>query len=89
MAQYSNKSLKPGLVIKSHSFTIDGKQDSGNHPPTVNANNASITRISKGKEIAGSEVMTLQELATYLCVPKATVYRLVQRGGFPAFKVGR
>jgi excisionase family DNA binding protein len=68
---------------------IDPKQESGSHPPTVNASTAGITRISKDKEIAGSEVMTLQELATYLCISRATVYRLVQRGGFPAFKVGR
>lgn len=53
----------------------------------MNASSGGITKISK--EIARSEVMTLQQLATYLGIPKATIYRLVHRGGFPAFKVGR
>jgi excisionase family DNA binding protein len=55
----------------------------------MNASSTGNHKISKGEEIAGSEVMTLQELATYLCIPKATIYRLVQKGGLPAFKVGR
>ena len=78
-------------VVKAHSLTIREK-DAVTHPPTAQLMNASSTgnhKISKDKGIAGSEVMTLQELATYLRIPKATIYRLVQKGSLPAFKVGR
>jgi excisionase family DNA binding protein len=45
--------------------------------------------IPKVENIAGSEIMTLQQLATYLCISRSTIYRLVQTGRLPAFRVGR
>ena len=36
-----------------------------------------------------SELMTLEEVAAYLRVTKKTIYRLLERGGIPANKVGR
>ncbi len=35
------------------------------------------------------ELMTLEEVANYLRVTKKTIYRLLERGGIPAMKVGR
>ena len=35
------------------------------------------------------EIMTVEELAKYLRVPRSTVYRLAQRGRVPSQKVGR
>jgi len=35
-----------------------------------------------------SKVMTVEEIAEYLRVHKSTVYRLLRRGGIPAFKLG-
>ncbi len=35
-----------------------------------------------------AELMTVQELADYLRVTKKTIYRLLERGGIPAIKVG-
>ena len=55
----------------------------------INANSVDNYRISKVENIADSEVMTLQQLATYLCLPRSTIYRLVQTGRLPAFKLGR
>jgi excisionase family DNA binding protein len=46
-------------------------------------------QIPKDENIPGSEVMTLQQLAAYLCLPRSTIYRLVQTGRLPAFKIGR
>jgi len=37
---------------------------------------------------AESEILTLEEVATYLKAGKRTVYRLAQRGEIPAFKLG-
>ncbi|WP_029046414.1 helix-turn-helix domain-containing protein [Cupriavidus sp. amp6] len=34
------------------------------------------------------EILTLDEVAAYLKTGKRTVYRLVQRGEIPAFKLG-
>lgn len=34
-------------------------------------------------------VMTVEEVAEYLRIPRGSVYRLAQRGGIPAHKVGR
>jgi excisionase family DNA binding protein len=34
------------------------------------------------------EILTLDEVATYLKAGKRTVYRLAQKGGIPAFKLG-
>jgi excisionase family DNA binding protein len=45
--------------------------------------------IPKFENSSGSDVMTLQQLAMYLCIPRSTIYRLVQTGRLPAFKVGR
>jgi excisionase family DNA binding protein len=35
------------------------------------------------------EIMTVQELAQYLRLAEATIYRLAQAGEIPAVKVGR
>lgn len=35
-----------------------------------------------------SEILTLEEVAAYLKAGKRTVYRLVQKGEIPAFKLG-
>ena len=35
-----------------------------------------------------AELMTVQEMADYLRVTKKTIYRLLERGGIPAIKVG-
>lgn len=34
------------------------------------------------------EILTLEEVASYLKAGKRTVYRLAQQGGIPAFKLG-
>ena len=36
-----------------------------------------------------SEVMTLDELAVYLKIPKSTLYKLVQEGRLPGQKIGK
>src|SRR5271154_1988571 len=36
----------------------------------------------------GSEIMTLHDVARYLNCHYTTVYRLIQRGGFPVFRLG-
>jgi excisionase family DNA binding protein len=36
-----------------------------------------------------SNVLTLEELSSYLKIPKSTVYKLVREGKIPAQKVGR
>ena len=36
-----------------------------------------------------SQVMTLDELATYLKLPKSTLYKLVQQGRVPGQKLGK
>lgn len=38
---------------------------------------------------AANELMTVGEVATYLHLSPATVYRLAQTGELPAFKIGR
>jgi len=35
------------------------------------------------------QVMTLEELATYLKVPKSTLYKAVQEGRIPGQKIGK
>jgi excisionase family DNA binding protein len=35
------------------------------------------------------EIMTIEEVASYLRIPVSTVYRLAQQGRIPASKVGR
>jgi excisionase family DNA binding protein len=34
------------------------------------------------------EIMTIVEVAAYLRIHRTTVYRLIKKGGFPAFKIG-
>ena len=51
--------------------------------------NSSNSRASVSKTVTTLEVLTLQELATYLGVSKSTVYRCVQLSRVPAFRVGR
>jgi excisionase family DNA binding protein len=36
-----------------------------------------------------SDLMTANEVSEYLRIPKSTVYKLVQEGQIPGFKVGR
>lgn len=36
-----------------------------------------------------SQVLTIDELATYLKIPKSTLYKLVREGKIPSQKVGR
>ena len=38
--------------------------------------------------MAETDVMTVREVAEYLKVKERTIYRLVAKGGIPAFKVG-
>jgi len=40
-------------------------------------------------EVTGNEIMTAPEVAQYLRLDKATIYRLAQAGEIPAVKVGR
>ncbi len=35
------------------------------------------------------KALTIHEVATFLRIPKASVYKLVHEGGLPAFKVGK
>jgi len=35
------------------------------------------------------EILTLEELSSYLKIPKSTIYKLVREGKIPAQKVGR
>ena len=39
-------------------------------------------------EVLEGEILTLEEVAVYLKAGKRTVYRLVQEGKIPAFKLG-
>ena len=41
------------------------------------------------KEEPSEQVMTLEELAIYLKLPKSTVYKLVQEGRIPGQKLGK
>jgi excisionase family DNA binding protein len=36
-----------------------------------------------------SDVLTIEELATYLKIPKSTLYKLVREGKIPSQKIGR
>jgi excisionase family DNA binding protein len=36
-----------------------------------------------------SQVLTIEELATYLRIPKSTIYKLVREGKIPSQKIGR
>jgi len=36
-----------------------------------------------------SDVLTIEELAAYLKIPKSTLYKLVREGKIPSQKVGR
>ncbi len=36
-----------------------------------------------------SDVLTIQELASYLKIPKSTLYKLVREGKIPSQKIGR
>lgn len=39
--------------------------------------------------IPNDQVLTLEELATYLKIPKSTLYKLVQEGRIPGQKLGK
>ena len=36
-----------------------------------------------------SDLLTINEVSVYLRIPKSTLYKLVQEGKIPGFKVGR
>ena len=36
-----------------------------------------------------AEVLTIEELALYLKIPKSTLYKLVREGAIPSQKIGR
>ena len=64
------------------------------HPPATHKRvqlptNGASHKISADRRTAGSEVITLEELAYYLRISKSTVYRCVRLGQLPAFRVGR
>jgi len=42
----------------------------------------------KAKRIHEKAIMTIKEVAKYLDVHPAIIYRLAQRGDIPAFKIG-
>jgi excisionase family DNA binding protein len=42
----------------------------------------------KSRNAAATRVLTLGEVADYLHVSRATIYRLLKRNEIPAFKVG-
>jgi len=50
----------------------------------------SIVGRSNASTVSGisGKMMTAKEVADFLRVTPATIYRLVKRGGLPAFKVG-
>lgn len=35
------------------------------------------------------DVLTIEDLAAYLKIPKSTLYKLVREGGIPSQKIGR
>ena len=35
------------------------------------------------------KILTIHDVATFLRIPKSSVYKLVREGGLPAFKVGK
>ena len=37
----------------------------------------------------GDEIMTIEELSSYLKIPKSTLYKLVQEGRLPGQKIGK
>ncbi len=37
----------------------------------------------------GGEIMTIEELSSYLKIPKSTLYKLVQEGRLPGQKIGK
>lgn len=37
----------------------------------------------------GNDILTIQELSTYLKVPVSTLYKLVREGSIPSTKVGK
>ena len=41
------------------------------------------------KEQKPGEILTMDELAVYLKIPKSTLYKLVREGKVPSQKVGR
>ncbi|EKD22415.1 MAG: DNA binding protein [uncultured bacterium] len=40
-------------------------------------------------QIGSDSVLTIQELAAYLKIPKSTLYKLVREGKIPSQKIGR
>ena len=43
----------------------------------------------KNDQVNSDQVMTLEELAVYLKLPKSTLYKLVQEGRIPGKKLGK
>lgn len=48
-----------------------------------------LTTDDIAMEVQQDEVLTIDELAAYLKVPKSTLYKLVQEGKVPGQKVGK
>ena len=40
-------------------------------------------------DIMHNDVLTIEELGTYLKIPKSTLYKLVREGKIPSQKIGR
>jgi len=47
--------------------------------------------LSRGEQMSGKAevIMTIDELAAYLKIPKSTLYKLVREGAMPSQKIGR
>ena len=50
---------------------------------------AFVTREVRLMEEKQTDVLTIEELADYLKIPKSTIYKLVREGKAPCQKVGR
>jgi excisionase family DNA binding protein len=49
----------------------------------------SIGQHSEGMSATDGEIMTVVEVASFLRVPKSTVYKLARQGELPASKIGK
>lgn len=49
----------------------------------------SIGQHSAGMSATDGEIMTVVEVASFLRVPKSTVYKLARQGELPASKIGK
>ena len=56
---------------------------------SVDARSGSAEPVDASAEAALGDILTLDEVATYLRIPKKTVYKIVRSGALPAFKAGK